>query len=129
MTVPLKVEINWDSVLSEIPDFEKSEVKKLLEEHYIYENDDFPLLTSGHPVVVVNRVIRFKENKIIKYLCDVNKLDLNELAVQYANKMIPLEDYMQIYRMLGYSLCGFVEVFGHKWDEIHHPEKFEEERI
>ena len=47
--------------------------------------------------------VRFQPNKIIKYLFDSGKLDLNELATMGFSP----EDHMQIAQQLGYSVSGF----------------------
>lgn len=48
-------------------------------------------------------VWRFKANKIIRYLCDSGKLNLNEIAIM----PFPAEDRMQIAQLLGYSVSGY----------------------
>lgn len=49
-------------------------------------------------------VLRFKGNKIIRYLFDTGKLDLNELGrITFFGD----EDRVQLAQLLGYSLCGF----------------------
>lgn len=51
-------------------------------------------------------VIRFQSNKIIRYLCDTGKIDLNALA------LIPFDDddRMQLAQLLGYSISGFSDL-------------------
>ena len=53
-------------------------------------------------------VIRFNKTK------DINsdfELDLNKLSVAYQRGEIPLEEWMQLHRDIGYSLSGFWEIF------------------
>ena len=67
-------------------------------------------------------VYRFKSNKLIRWLidnahecgrkCPVN---LNSMAIAYDHGVFTLEEYMKFYQDLGYSLSGFMEIFG---DEI-----------
>lgn len=47
--------------------------------------------------------LRFKPNKIINYLFETRKLDLNAIA----SMPFPVEDREQIAQMLGYSHSGF----------------------
>ena len=60
-----------------------------------------------HPMQPIERdeqgTIRFRPNKIIRYLCDAGKIDLNALAI------MPFEndDMMQLMQLLGYSVSGF----------------------
>lgn len=60
-----------------------------------------------HPLQPVandgNGVWRFKSNKIIEYLFDSGKLDLNEIA----RMRFTAEDKMQLAQLLGYSLSGY----------------------
>lgn len=64
-------------------------------------------MTPKHPIQPLIRtddgIIRFKENKIVKFLLDAGPFDMNQLA------MMPfsVEDYEQFAQLIGYSLCGF----------------------
>ncbi len=51
-------------------------------------------------------VPRFKENKIIRWMLDTGKLDLNEVAMTG----FPTEDQEQLAQLIGYSLSGFSEL-------------------
>ncbi len=53
-----------------------------------------------------NGVIRFKENKIVRYLLDAGPFDMNQLA------MLPFsqEDREQFAQLIGYSVGGFGEL-------------------
>ena len=59
------------------------------------------------PVVIFKesdeRIARFQQNKIIRWLCDSGKLDLNEIASMPFDE----DDFMQIAMLLGYSVSGF----------------------
>ena len=48
-------------------------------------------------------VIRFKRNKIIDWLFETGKLDLNEIAKMNFSK----DDQMQLAQLLGYSVRGY----------------------
>lgn len=50
-----------------------------------------------------DKVVRFKENKIIVYLFNTGKLNLNEIACMD----FPKEDHQQLAQLLGYSVSGF----------------------
>ena len=77
---------------------------------------------SEHETYTDNRgVLRYKTNKVVRHLID--NTDLNELwAHLYRNGHITqddectkggpwLEDMKEVYRMMGYSLCGFADIF------------------
>lgn len=56
-----------------------------------------PLAMDDHDV------LRFKPNKIVEYLFETKKLDLNEVMCM----PFPDSDKMQIAQLLGYSLSGY----------------------
>ena len=69
-------------------------------------------------------VYRFKENSLVCWLTtpvpptDNVLVDLNLLYIAYDRGAFTLEDYMAFYRDMGYSLCGFIEIFGSElWPE------------
>ena len=43
-----------------------------------------------------------------------NSVNLNNLVMRAFRKEFPLEDYMKFYMGIGYSLCGYAEVFGQR---------------
>lgn len=58
------------------------------------------------PLVVENGVVRFRENKIVRFLIDWGRsrgMSLNELA------MMPFdnEDHEQLAQLIGYSVSGY----------------------
>lgn len=67
------------------------------------------------PTVLVDKVQRFPANRIIRDLVDAArdglKLDLNEIAIRAAKGMYSKEEMHELYRLIGYSVCGFSEVF------------------
>ncbi len=69
-------------------------------ERYIMKHPIQPLETDEAGT------LRFKENKIIRWLLDTGKLDLNEIAMQG----FPVEDQEQLAQLIGYSLNGFGEL-------------------
>lgn len=64
-------------------------------------------LHPQQPTELVNGVERFKQNAIVRYLLENGPDDLNYLAT------IPfsLEDRKQFYQLIGYSVCGFCDLF------------------
>lgn len=57
------------------------------------------------PVVVDSAgVVRFLPNKIIQWLFDTGKMNLNEIA---RNQEFHERDHMQIAQLLGYSVSGY----------------------
>lgn len=50
-------------------------------------------------------VLRFQENKIVRFLLDQYKPNLNDLYIRFAESHP--EDYEQLMQLIGYSLSGF----------------------
>ncbi len=67
-----------------------------------------------HRIVMNNNVIRWEENKLISFLISPNggPVSLNALAIARSKKIFTLEEYMKFYMGIGYSLCGYADVFG-----------------
>ena len=69
----------------------------------------------SHPVVVDGRgtglVVRWKRNDVVVVMID-KYVDLNSLWIDFTKGNMPIEDMATVYRLMGYSLCGFIEVFG-----------------
>jgi hypothetical protein len=63
-----------------------------------------------HPVQPLERdnlgTVRFKENKIVRFLLDNGPFDLNKLGIMDFTD----EDREQFAQLIGYSLCGFAEL-------------------
>lgn len=59
-----------------------------------------PLVTSP------DGLIRFKANKIVRFLLDAGSFDMNELAVMSFSQ----EDREQFAQLIGYSVSGFSEL-------------------
>lgn len=68
----------------------------------------------NHPVVIdprgSGRVLRWKANPVVKWL--TGRAGINEMWEAFYGRNLPVEDLATVYRMMGYSLCGFIEVFG-----------------
>lgn len=62
-----------------------------------------------------NGVLRWKGSQLIRYLTSsTGVIDLNNLAIDLFKKKFSLEEYMKFYMDMGYSLSGYVEVFGQR---------------
>jgi hypothetical protein len=63
-----------------------------------------------HPIQPLEKddrdIVRFKENKIVRFLLDAGPYDLNQLAAMPFSQ----EDREQFAQLIGYSLCGFGEL-------------------
>ena len=55
---------------------------------------------------------RFKQNDVIRFLVDSGKIDLNQLYIAVLTEKLDDWAYFEFYMALGYSVCGFYEVFG-----------------
>jgi len=68
-----------------------------------------------YPTVTVDNVQRFPENRIICDLLDAatqgRLLSLNEIVIRAARGYYCKEEMHELYRMIGYSVCGFAEIF------------------
>jgi len=67
-----------------------------------------------HEVVIINDVIRWKENTGVRELVDI--CDLNHMISDMRENGIRKNDepYRRLYRNMGYSLSGYWEIF--YWD-------------
>lgn len=68
-----------------------------------------------YPTVTVDKVQRFRSNRIIRDLLDSatngRKLDLNQIVTNASNGLYCKEEMHELYRLIGYSVCGFSECF------------------
>src|SRR4051794_6242681 len=55
-------------------------------------------------------VWRWRRSELARQLCDT-VVDLNGLWLDLCHGRVPLEDVMGFYADIGYSLCGYAEVF------------------
>ena len=51
-------------------------------------------------------IVRFKENKIVRFLLDAGPFDLNQISCMEFNR----EDYTQLMQLIGYSTSGYGEL-------------------
>lgn len=65
--------------------------------------------------VMVDGVQRFPVNRIVRTLLDRakegKKYDLNEIMSRYCMGEFSKDEMHEFYRLIGYSVCGFSEVF------------------
>lgn len=88
----------------------------IIVEHYA----DLMKTQPNHAVVIEDDdgTYRFQGDPLIRDLVTTKRVDLNQMCIDFQRGLLPLESYMAFYRGLGYSLSGFVEVFGdHLWPD------------
>jgi hypothetical protein len=68
-----------------------------------------------------NNVQCFKCNSVIDYLLMTQRLNLNQLAMDYQMKKFSQRDYAEFNMMLGYSVSGFRELSSFEDMEIENP--------
>ena len=56
-------------------------------------------------------VQRFPKSKLITHLVDSSQVDLNRLSRDFQEGKFSKREYMQFYRDIGYSVCGYMDVF------------------
>jgi hypothetical protein len=74
----------------------------------------YPVKVSGieYPTVIIDGVQRFIEDPLIVALHLAKMIDLNEIAVLFQTKRPwSKRRYMEFKMSLGYSVCGFAELF------------------
>lgn len=62
---------------------------------------------TTHPmqdIVLVEGVVRFRQNALVRYLLDAGNKRLNDLALL---PNIPPEDWMQLYQLIGHSVSAY----------------------
>lgn len=71
---------------------------------------------SNHPIIKdENGELRYKKNPLIRFLLDNGKISLNDLWNNFDNlDNATIDDMMELYRGIGYSLDGFEDIF---WDK------------
>ena len=74
-------------------------MKKKVLKDYMNRHPTQPLIKDG-------RSIRFKENKIVRFLLESGPFDMNQLGIMdFSN-----EDREQFAQLIGYSFGGFAEL-------------------
>lgn len=104
--------------------------RKLRKDEKLVPRDD-PRLVRDYPDIVAvfphaefvstreegidNPVLRFRENKLTRWLVDSGQVDLTNLSIEYERGLFSIDEAMEFWQGLGYSLSGFLEIFG---DEV-----------
>lgn len=74
-------------------------------------SDDRPASTHPmQPLEMVDDVLRFKQNTIVRALVDRDQEHgggLNRISVEVLNGLTPVEDYTQLMQLIGYSVSGY----------------------
>jgi len=96
----------------------------VLVEHY---KDILQLFPQAEIIRDKDETLRFRRNKVIDYVVqcshDIPLIDLNQIGRLYHSGLFSVHDVMEYYMLMGYSLCGFEEVFGNEMDEMLGKEK------
>jgi hypothetical protein len=74
-----------------------------------------------HPIVMdVHGTLRFKPDPVVVWLHDrcMEGMYLNDLWLDYARGLLPLDAVARHYRDIGYSLGGYHEVISTAYDEL-----------
>lgn len=74
--------------------------------------------SKKYPLEWVGSVIRFKRNESAAIQYALDHVNLNAMWTEAIKSRWPVQDMMMFYRMMGYSLCGFTEVFS---NNLAHP--------
>jgi hypothetical protein len=69
-----------------------------------------------HKTELISDVQRFIENKAITSFIDAAndgiKRNLNDVWLDYYKGLYTKEEMRELYRLMGYSVCGYDEIFG-----------------
>lgn len=85
----------------------------------IPEGARFQVGLTSHQIVEIDGVLRYKESQLMSWLC--GHVNLNDMRIAYDRGKFSLGEYMQFYRDIGYSLCGFEEIFGEELEAMGAP--------
>jgi len=70
-------------------------------------NESQPPKHPVQPVVMTDKgTARFRENKIVRFLLDAGRFDMNDLSLMPFSK----DDRQQFAQLIGYSVCGYCEL-------------------
>ena len=71
--------------------------------------------------------LRYKANRVVVFLYRTKGVDLNVVWQAYTNGAFSLEEMMEFYRLIGYSLEGFEEIWHQKDPKTRTPDPYEED--
>jgi hypothetical protein len=87
-----------------------SEIETLVAEHYDWLDTDAKVA----PVEMVDGVLRFRANRVVRFLLDHAKqgeeCNLNDLWAFAEAAEVYREEMQEFYRLIGYSLSGYGEI-------------------
>lgn len=83
------------------------------------EGDVIVVMVDGvaYPTHIIDGVQRFIRNKAIRRAVDLLEYGLNTLMLEACEGKIPKIDFMEFHMLMGYSVCGFAEIFPSYDDE------------
>lgn len=90
-------------------------IPKGVEYEDIPDKESITILVNGEPKATYldeHGVQRFVPGGVIVFLFENNQIDMNRLFLAFMADEFTLEDYQEFYQDLGFSVCGFEEVFG-----------------
>lgn len=70
------------------------------------------VVEMDNPAKGDQRIWRWKPNAFANWIKNHGSLSLNTLAEDLQRGAFSMEEWMKFYMQIGYSLCGFAEVFG-----------------
>jgi hypothetical protein len=70
---------------------------------------DLDAISKNYPLEMDGVVLRFRKNRAVCFMA--YSANLNDLLVMAYHQEWPIEDVRMLYRMMGYSLGGFCELF------------------
>jgi len=77
------------------------------------------------PIVTVDGVVRFKENKLVSYLYNVLPKEQKHNLHESLASIFTREEWVQFNQLIGYSTCGFGDVYADHKDILKKLDKAE----
>lgn len=71
---------------------------------------EVPATLPMQPVVIVDGIARFQKNRIVEFLLDYGRFDLNHIARMHGNGDFSREEMEQFTQLIGYSIGGAYEL-------------------
>lgn len=89
-----------------------AELRKTYYKDYGLLLDRFP----NYPIVMDGNVLRWKRKPLMDWISDQIPEGMNAVWIAAHRNKFPREDLYEFYQEVGYSLAGFLEVFGDELD-------------
>lgn len=123
---------------------ERRKTDKIIQPELLSHDD--PILVNNYAEIVScfpqaqiirndDGIVRFRENKLMRFFCDAGKGEmvsfdpykeapaefsgaptLNDIVKKYYNGSFSMEELMLFYQDIGYSLSGYLDIFGEEID-------------